>query len=207
MSKRSSRRLAVVAGAALALGSMAPALAVRVDANGDTDASVDLSGLALPSAGSLIPGALITDLTGTASGTVEDVQGLALSTAGGLQGDVEALVAGLLGAASGLSVDIDANANANGGGATVDISGVGNAGGILGAVPAPGDVVGGALGLATPVAGLGLGLADTAVDVAGDAPGLVLGTAGGLLGTGLGLIDGASVSGDVNVIASLLGTF
>ena len=41
MSKRSFRRLAVVAGAALAVGSMAPAMAVRVDAGAGAAAEVD----------------------------------------------------------------------------------------------------------------------------------------------------------------------
>ena len=42
MSKRSHRRLAVVAGAALAIGSMAPAMAQRVDVSGVADVDVSL---------------------------------------------------------------------------------------------------------------------------------------------------------------------
>lgn len=45
MSKRSYRRLAVVAGAALAVGSMAPALAARVDADADVVVPVDVVGV------------------------------------------------------------------------------------------------------------------------------------------------------------------
>jgi hypothetical protein len=41
VSKRSFRRLAVVAGAALAVGSMAPAMAVRIDAGAGAEAEID----------------------------------------------------------------------------------------------------------------------------------------------------------------------
>ena len=59
MSKRSFRRLAVVAGAALAVGSMAPAMASRIDAGAGAGAGASVD-----------PGALITDITGSVPHTL-----------------------------------------------------------------------------------------------------------------------------------------
>ena len=81
MSKRSYRRVAVVAGAALALGSMAPALAQRVEASGVADVEVSApaatSGAGIADASSiLVPvypilglglGTLSTTVLGTAA--------------------------------------------------------------------------------------------------------------------------------------------
>jgi hypothetical protein len=59
VSKRSFRRLAVVAGAALAVGSMAPAMAARIDAGAGAGAGASVD-----------PSALITDITGTLPSTL-----------------------------------------------------------------------------------------------------------------------------------------
>lgn len=72
MSKRSYRRLAVVAGAALAVGSMAPAMAVRIDAGAGAEAEID-------------PAGLVTELTGALPVELPDV---ALPTVGELNGTV-----------------------------------------------------------------------------------------------------------------------
>ncbi len=203
MSKRSYRRLAVVAGAALAVGSMAPALAAQVGVDGDGDATVDVSGVVIPSTGSLIPAALIQSAQGYALGTVSGAHGLVLDTAGQLQTDVEDIVAGLLDATSNVSADLDANANAGNGGATVQVSGVANgATDLLGVLPDPGTAVSGLQSNVTPVVNFGLGRVTGALGLVGQARN----TAGGLLGTGLGLVDGLSVSGDASIVAALVGS-
>lgn len=207
MSKRSNRRLAVVAGAALALGSVAPALAAHVDVNGT--ATVDASSVTVPSAddlAGLVDTGLITDLGDIAFETADDAQGLALAEVALLQGEVEGIAGDLLGVVSGLSVDVDANANASGGGASLGVSGVtGGTSGVLGLVPTSGDVVDKAFVLADPVVDTAFAMTTTAAGLAQGAPARVFGAAGGLLGTGLDLLDGVSASGEVNVVASLMG--
>ncbi|HEV3364667.1 MAG TPA: hypothetical protein VG795_11135 [Acidimicrobiia bacterium] len=203
MSKRSYRRLAVVAGAALAVGSMAPAMAAQVNVEGDGTATVDVSEVTVPSAGSLIPSSLIANAQGYALGTVFGAQGLVLNTAGQLQNDVEDIAGDLLGATSDLSVGLDASGNASTGGATLEVSGVANgATDLLGDLPSPSTVVGGVQSNLTPIVNFGLGRATGALALVGQAQS----AAGGLLGTGLGLVDGVAVSGDASVVASLLGT-
>jgi hypothetical protein len=94
VSKRSFRRFAVVAGAALALGSMAPAMAQRVDVSGVADVDVSVDGLGTPGAGAAdvsyltgllsYPGLNSTLLTvgGIGIGTVGTAGGVVLGTAG-----------------------------------------------------------------------------------------------------------------------------
>ena len=206
MSKRSYRRLAVVAGAALAVGSMAPAMAVRVDATGSGDVDVDVSDLAVPAvdAESLIPSAFLADVSDFALDTVFGAQDLVGDTVAGVQTDVDGLVSSLLGAASDPSLDASAVvvANAGPGGASVTVSGlaVGPDADLLGLVPDPGTAVAGVEDTLSPVVDFGLGTAAGAMGLVGDAQGL----AGGLLGTGLGLVDGASLSGNANIVAALL---
>ena len=208
MSKRSSRRLAVVAGAALAVSSMAPALAAQIDVDGN--ATVDASSVTLPSADDLVDlvdTGLITDLGDLAFETADDAQALALAEAALLQGEVDGLAGDLLGVVSGLSVGADATANASGGGASLNVSGgAGGTSGVLGLVPDSGDVVDKAFVLADPVVDAAFGMTTTAAGLAQGAPARVFGVAGGLLGTGLDLLDGVSASGEVNVLASLMGS-
>jgi hypothetical protein len=203
VSKRSYRRLAVVAGAALAVGTMTPAMAAHVNANGTGTATVDVSDVSLPSAGTLIPGALIADAQDFALDTVFGGQALVLGTVGDLQNDVSGIVTDLLGATSNLSVGLNANANASSGGATVQVGGAAVGGAdLLGALPDPGTALSGVQGSLTPVVGFGVTTANRALTLAGSAQNTVLTTGSGLLGTGLGVLDGASVSG--NVLAALM---
>jgi hypothetical protein len=209
VSKRSFRRLAVVTGAALAVGSMAPALAAQVGANGTTSASVGVPNVTngLPSVSSLVPTALITSVAGTAVGTVQSTPGMALA-------DVNNLMSGILGITGGLTnggslpgVDVAANTSDGALGASVAVNGVPSASGLVSGVSAiPGTLVGTALSTATPLVGTAVGLANTGVGLAGAVPGIALGTAGGLLNSGLGIINGSSPSGNVNVLAGLMGS-
>ncbi|HEV8623872.1 MAG TPA: hypothetical protein VG034_05390 [Acidimicrobiia bacterium] len=88
MSKRSYRRLAVVAGAALALGSMAPAMATRVGGDADAEVSADTINVS-----SLLSGVQSNQLpTGLVLNTVGSVKQTALSTAFLTLGDVHTIV-------------------------------------------------------------------------------------------------------------------
>lgn len=229
MSKRSSRRLAVVAGAALALGSMAPALAVRVDGNATGNISVDPN----LDFGDITGSALPLDLDGILGlADVEGITLLAQERVGALTGAVQTDVAAILdtvlslgggvlgGQATGLA-DIDAAVNVLGGAVDVDASGV--VGAPLGAVNLltgtlanPTAVVGTVLGLETvqevqATVGMVAGIATGAVSGAsvGGVTDTVLGLvdAGGLLDGGLEGILGLSGGANVNVLASLLGSF
>jgi hypothetical protein len=97
VSKRSYRRVAVVAGAALALGSMAPALAQRVDVSGDVDVDVSApatSGAGMADASSiLVPvypilGLGLGTLSTTVLGTAGIAGGTVVTTAGIVGGTV-----------------------------------------------------------------------------------------------------------------------
>jgi len=94
VSKRSFRRLAVVAGAALAVGSMAPAMASRIDVDSDADTSADVT---LPIS--------LEALTGLVNvGNISALNDLAI-------GDVSAIV-DVLGINVGdITADVLANAN------------------------------------------------------------------------------------------------
>ncbi|MEW6471894.1 MAG: hypothetical protein AB1679_06465 [Actinomycetota bacterium] len=210
MSKRSYRRLAVVAGAALALGSMAPAMAQRSnggDADADADASVEVT---LPDLSDL--GLSLGDLSGLVSvGNIAALNNLAIN-------DVTAIV-NVLGLNVGdISADVldtvnvgDITANALGA-ATVNVSNVLNAGtanvanvtATVGDVTATvGDVSANVLNVAS-VANVG----DITANVGDILSGNTIG--GGLLGLP-GLLDGGldgilDLSGEasINVLASLL---
>jgi hypothetical protein len=208
VSKRSYRRLALVAGTALAVGSMAPALAANVSAGGSGSASVDLSGVTgnLPSINSLVPMGLIGTITGSAVTTVQGAPAMVLT-------DVNSLMSGVLGlvpSGSIASVDVAGNSDlaANVLGTGVAVTGVADstAGLTSGLAAAPGAIVGTAVTAANPVVGTALNVANTAVGIATSAPGIATSTAGGLLNSGLGLLGGSSASGNVNVLASLMGT-
>jgi hypothetical protein len=185
VSKRSFRRLAVVAGAALAVGSMAPAMAVRIDAGAGAEAEIDptmvvndvvniTGALPLPELGDL-PIPSYTQLNGT------------LLTAGGL---------GLAGLGIGAGVANNAVNNADNIVAALDLGGLLPECGLVavascntgasGNVVIPVQVAGNIGGF-----GLPLGVSDVTETV--------FGLTGGLTG----LLD-VTATGDVNVIAGLL---
>lgn len=205
MSKRNNRSLAVVAGAALALGSMAPAMAARIDAGGAATADIDVSDVTVPSAGSLVPMTEIKGLVGATVGTVHETKTALIADLKGLRTEVFGIVGGLLDATSSVDIDANGNVNAASGGTvnvTADVSGALGAAGLLDAVPGPGDLV----GMVSPFVGTATGAVDASLVLAGSAKGIVFSTAGGLLGTGFDLLDGISASGEVNVIAGLMGS-
>jgi hypothetical protein len=208
VSKRNFRRLAVVAGAAVAVGSMAPAMAASVSGGSDGSATVDISGVTAPTLPTVLPAGFVDGLTGTALTTAQAAPGMALTDVNNLMADAFGIGGDLL--ASGLpAASLNAGANASSGGSA--------GGSASGSVTIPLDAVGtatdgsgvladDALGAAAPVVGTALGMADTAVGLAQSAPGIALETAGGLLSGGLGILDGSSASGNVNVLASLMGS-
>jgi hypothetical protein len=203
VSKRSYRRLAVVAGATLAVGSMAPAMAAHVNANGTGTATVDVSDVSLPSAGTLIPGALIADAQDFALGTVFGAQDLALETASGLQDDVSGIVEELFSATSGLSLIVSAGANANTGGATVSVGGAAVGGAdALGLVPDPTTALSGVQADIDPLVEFGTDTLEGALLLADEAKATAVTTGSGVVLTGLNLVNNASVS--VNAIAALM---
>jgi len=210
VSKRSYRRLAVVAGAALAVGSMAPALAVRLDGVdakavgtagvqvntndlGDTMDSVQASDISLPT--NLVFGTL-----GNVKNTLGYFGPVFLSDAYGLLNDVHCPLYASLG---GLDVDLAAVANVAAhvdpghvvalGNAAATLDGpldlVGDVQDCIGDIKADAvDLVGDTKAAVGVVAGIGtstvLGAAATATSlptaVAGTATPLVLNTVNGL---------------------------
>ena len=220
MSKRSYRRLAVVAGAALALGSMAPAMAASVVSSnaGAAAVSADIIDVAP------ILGGVRQNLPTTAAlGTVSGVQTLATSTAFGAVADAQSVVGGVIGGAqclvgAGTSAVLNTAAVATAGG-TVSVGlggvGLGLAGGATALLGAPLALVGTAQGCigqvqtpalntvshlqsrATAVAGLATTTAFSGVGSAQSLPGTVLTTASPLFLNDLlsvGLSGGASSS-------------
>jgi hypothetical protein len=139
VSKRSYRRLAVVAGAALAVGSMAPAMAAHVGGTADGAANVgvetiDVTGvLGDVQHSNLLP-------VGAVAGVANSAQLLARGTAFLALGDVQHIVGDAMclantGVGSALSVNATALANA-----TVNLSGI--TGGLTSTLDAPLDIVG-----------------------------------------------------------------
>ena len=223
MSKRSYRRLAVFAGAAFAIGSMAPAMAAReVEANASGSASVDpnlnlddLTGSALPLD---LDGLLTTatDLTTLAQGRVEAITGAVESDVTGLLDTAVNLPGLLLGGSSTPLATVGANGSILG---AVNVLGSAGVSAPLGAVGvltgAPTALLGTVMNLETlaevqNTVGLATEIATGAVDGASvtDLPDTVIGLVpGGLLDGGLEGILGLAGGGSVNVVASLLGTF
>ena len=197
MSKRSYRRLAVVAGAALAIGSMAPAMAAQVVSTNAASAAVDVDTidvapiLGLVQSNGLSTTALLNSVSGvrtiattTAFGTVADVQNVVGGAIFGAQCVVGTGTSAVLGlsatalanAGAGLNVGLGGVGLGLGGGA-VALAGapalVGSATGCIGPLQAAAlGTVGSVQGAATTVAGLASGTALTAVSTA---PGLVRG--------------------------------
>ena len=141
MSKRSFRRLAVVAGAAMAVGSMAPAMAAHVGGTADGDANV---GVETIDVSNVLGGVQDADIlpVGTVLGAANTARTLVRGTALLALGDVQniigdAMCLGNAGVGSALGVDATALANA-----TVGLGGL--SGSLTGALVAPLDIVGGA---------------------------------------------------------------
>ncbi|HEV7863588.1 MAG TPA: hypothetical protein VGR20_12840 [Acidimicrobiia bacterium] len=187
MSKRSYRRLAVVTGAALAIGSMAPAMAARVtaDTSGSASVSADAiditdvtAGLPLPAVGTILPTAL--GVAGPLVANVTTAPGMLLADVSNIVGGALFLPGTVLGAVLAGSAPLV--------GATVETVG---------------DVAG--LGLPTVLGTAGF-VTDTAFSTVGTLPQTVLALPTGLLNGGLTGLLGVSASGNVNVLAGLLGS-
>jgi hypothetical protein len=202
VSKRNIRRIALVAGAALALGSMAPAMAARIDVDGDASADVTL-----PELGDL--GLPLGDLTGLVNvGNISALNNLAI-------GDVSAIVNVL-----GLNVsDITANVldSVNVGDITANVldAGTVNVANVLASV---GDVTATVGDVTATVGDVTAQVANVAAianvgDITANVGDVlsnndVLG--GGLLGDGLlglplGSILDASLTGNISLLANVMG--
>jgi hypothetical protein len=209
VSKRSYRRLAVVAGAALAVGSMAPAMAARID----SDATVSANAIdATELAGSLIPDlpvvntAVVGQLSASLLGTPFAVLGRAQTTVNQTLGCTGAL----LSSGIGLGFGAEGTAGLGLGGLNLDVAGaltapVEAATGVVGC--ATGAVVPGALGIVgTAAAPAGI-VANAALQTVGSLPA----TVGQATGTVFGLQDlllggGLDSILSVNVLAGVMGS-
>ena len=206
MSKRSYRRLAAVAGAALALGSAAPAMAIHIggDADGAVDAQVqtiDVSDvLSDVQSSDLIP-------TGALLGTVGTVQEVATGTAFLAVQDVQTIVGGaivgaqcLVGAGTNAVLGVVAGANAEAG---LDLGlgglGLGLDAGALALVGAPLTLVGSAQTCIAPLQAAVTGTVAHVQGAATGAAGLVTGTALTTVGSAPALVNGV-----VNDVTPLL---
>lgn len=191
MSKRSYRRLAVVAGAALAVGSMAPAMAARVvDVNGVAGAgasvnTVDITDINLP-IGTEALGlnglglGLVTGIADSLLLNVSSAPALAINTVTGLADDALCIPTSVVGTALGTSINAVA-------GLHVGLGGIGGAAAVTGLLNAPLAVVGG-------VTGCAFGLVDDALATAGTVQTVVAGTAMPVVNAGLGVVSGVSTT-------------
>jgi hypothetical protein len=205
VSKRSFRRLAVVAGAALAVGSVAPAMAaISVGGSGAGAADASVTVPSLPAPGSIIPTGLLTGAQAYAGSTVSGAKAIVFGQVSSVQTDVSNIVGSLLDAATGLSADLTANAHASSGGVAIAVNGLGNVdSGLLSVVPTPDAALAGAQSTVGSVAGFGIGTATGALSLVN--PGVVLGSATGLLGTATGLVDAVSLTANASTAAALVG--
>lgn len=223
MSKRSYRRLAVVAGAALAVGSMAPAMAARISTEEVGAAAVsidtldvsDVTGLLhnLPLGSGLGLGA-VTGIAGSLVATATGLPQFVVPTALGLAGGALCIPTGLVGTALDAEVGVLAGLNIGLGGIT---GGAGAAGLVDLPFAAVGtvtgcafDLVGDALGtvgavraVATPLVTAGLGVAGGVVATATGLPGVVLGLPGQVFG--LGSLLNVTAAGNASLGAALAG--
>ena len=180
MSKRSFRRLAVVAGAALAVGSMAPALAVRIDAGAGAEAEIDPTMVVNDVVN--ITGALPLPELSDANGLVDNVLDHATLLGLGLGGSLLGADCGLVAVAScNTTPVVDADIPVNAAGLNVLGGGILNNTGDLG------------LGVIAPIA---------VPVVASVLDGGILNA--GLLGGPLGGLLDVAAAGNVNVLAGLL---
>ena len=223
MSKRSYRRLAVVAGAALAVGSMAPAMAARV-ANADSaGAGVSVDTVDISDVTGLLP--VQQNLGGLGIGLVGNIAGSLLTTVSGapavvvpdaldLAGDALCVPTGLVG--TGLATSIDAVA-----GLHVGLGSVGAGAGVGSLLNVPFatvgsvtgcafDLVGDALGTvgdvqvsAAPIVNTGLGVVGGVAATATGLPQVVLGLPGAVFG--LGDLLNVNAAGHANLGAALVG--
>lgn len=197
MSKRSYRRLAVVAGAALAVGSMAPAMAVRVDGAGVAGANASVETVDV---NDLLPQSVNIPLPGTAfiGGTLHEVKSDLHTAKTLLVGDVHDIVSAALGctdlgvnAVGGVSAAVLANATVGTGGLNGAVRALVNApvfvatDGLFecldGVKVAVGDTVSDAKLAVGNVAGTATVAATTAAAYATTLPSAVLNTAGGII--------------------------
>jgi len=215
VSKRSFRRLAAVTGAALALGSMAPAMAARVNGTADVSVTPDLGAVSASSlTDGLLPAGLVpTTLVASIAGSLLATPGFVLGDATNLVGDVLAVPTGLLGTALGTTLNAQAGVVGGLGGLSLGASGLldapmGIVGGVLTTTgPLVGDAlttVGHVTAPAQLVAGAGLGLVSTLPATVGSLPGTVLSLPGVITGSGLTGILG--ITGNANVLAGVMGS-
>jgi hypothetical protein len=226
VSKRSYRRLAVVTGAALAIGSMAPAMAARVvtvnsasaNASADTVDINSITGGLLSSQATPDPLGLAFGLAGPVLTTVQAAPGMLLSDVSTIVGDALCIPTGVLGAALGADANAAAGLGIGLGGVSLGATGLLNlplavAGGVTDCVgPIVGDalgVVGQAQSLAGGVAGQATVLANTALSTATSLPQTVFTTAGGLLNPAgpLSSILNIQASGGASLLAGVGGIF
>ena len=205
MSKRSYRRLAVITGAALAVGTMAPAMAARVSTAGSGAVSVDSIGVtdvttALPPIA--LPTGAVSVLAGSLLTTATAAPGLALADVHNIGGDAFVLGGGLF--SGGLTAGLAGAASASLGGVAVSAAGLVNAPlNVLGTVSDSGlldDTLGavhGAAHVALPLAFSTVGIAHS---VAGGALGTVIGLPAGVPGI-LSAVLGTSASATVGLAA------
>jgi hypothetical protein len=223
VSKRSYRRLAVVAGAALAVGSMAPAMAVRVSTSEVGAAAVSVDTLDVSDVTGLLPNlplgtglglGTVTGIAGSVVATATGLPSFVVPTALGLAGDALCIPTGLLGTALDANVGVLAGLNVGLGGVS---GGAGAAGLASLPVAAVGTVtgctfnlVGDALGTvgavqaaASPIVATGLGVAGGVVTTATSLPGVVLGLPSQVFG--LGSLLNVTAAGNVGLGAALVG--
>lgn len=221
MSKRSYRRLAVVAGAALAVGSMAPAMAARVSTSEVGEAAVSVDTLGVSDVTGLLPNlplgsslGAVTGIAGSVVGTATGLPSFVVPTAFGLAGDALCIPTGVLGTALDANVGVLAGLNVGLGGVS---GGAGAAGLASLPVAAVGTVTGCTFGLvgdalqtvgavrtvAAPLVATGLGVAGGVVTTATGVPGLVLGLPSQVFG--LGSLLNVTAAGNVGLGAALAG--
>jgi hypothetical protein len=221
VSKRSYRRLAVVAGAALAVGSMAPAMAARVSTSEVGTAAVSVDTVDASDVTGLLPGlplgsglGLATGVAGSVVATATGLPSIVVPTALNLADDALCIPTGLVGTALDANVGVLAALNVGLGGVT---GGAGAAGLVNLPVAAVGtvtgctfDLAGDALGTvgaaraaAAPIVATGLGVAGGVVAPATSLPGTVHGLPGGLMG--LGDLLSINASGNASLGAALVG--
>jgi hypothetical protein len=212
VSKRSFRRLAAVTGAALAIGSMAPAMAARVSSDSSADVAVNpsLSAVSIPGLTSLVPAGLLpTTMVANIAGSLLATPGLVLTDVQNIAGHAIAVPGTVLGTALGSTLTANGGVVAGLGGVGVGASGVlSTPAGILGITgPLVGDAlttVGHVAAPAQMAAGGALGAVSTLPATVGSLPGTALSLPGVITGSGLTGILG--ITGNANVLASVMGT-
>jgi hypothetical protein len=186
VSKRSYRRLAAVVGAALAVGTMAPAMAARVVGADSADAGVSVNTIDITDVTGMLPlgqqdlgGLGLGSVTGIADGLLTTATGapqLVLGTALGVAQSALCIPTGLVGTALGTSIDAVANLHV----------GLGS----LGAGAGVGSLLGVPFAAVGTVTNCALGLVDTALTTVGT----VQATAAPIITTGLDVVGGVAAT-------------